>query len=579
MRRPFAAFSIVPVLFLTQIPFFSKSSKPEIGQQLVMYSKPAVVRIVSGCGGEFRDLRTRKEYRYVFDPNNQKLEGYTTGTGYFINSDGYIVTNAHMVENTADSKQKCEDILERNLKKDFVEKKLAVTEQEVADLLANGKIELIEDSFFNYKYVILPNANAKGEAEALPFEIKKRGTSTNEGSKDVAIIKVAVTDAPILRLAKTGDLQAQDPIIVIGYPGEADADFLSQKSGVEATITQGIISNPNKTLQDGSPIIQVDVLVAPGSSGSPILNRQGEAIGMIALRKDEKSRIPFAIPTATIMEFVRDAGVDNTEGKADPLYREGLNLFWQGDFAGAKTKFDAVLSLFSQHSEANRLIHKSEEMLAQNWKDRSYIPLLAGIGVAAIGLLGAYFIVRRRSALAGVDFDQDSRFVDRASDEFKRGERRYAQPESSRMITAMSQKRGQSTMIAVDQAFLELENAQGLKTRFSLKADRHQLGRDRSWADLNLPDSGWSVLSKRHAILQREGNDYRIYDGDRKQESTNGVWLNGDRILPEGYLLRDGDQFQIGQDRDSQVTVTYLRPDRRYSPSKVDRNSHASDPD
>ncbi len=97
--------------------------------------------------------------------------------------------------------------------------------------------------------------------------------------------------------------------------------------------------------------------------------------------------------------------------------------------------------------------------------------------------------------------------------------------------------------------------------RFYLLKWRHQLGRDHAWADLCISDAGWEVLSRHHAILEREGSDYRIYDGDRKNPSTNGIFLNGTSInTSEGYLLQDGDQLITGNDPRNQVTLIYSNP-------------------
>ena len=97
--------------------------------------------------------------------------------------------------------------------------------------------------------------------------------------------------------------------------------------------------------------------------------------------------------------------------------------------------------------------------------------------------------------------------------------------------------------------------------RFQLHRDEHHLGRDPSWSDFDLPTS-WEVISRQHAILQKEGEDYRIFDGDGKIPSRNGLCVNDDyRVDPqEGYLLNNGDQLKIGQDAREQILLTYYNP-------------------
>lgn len=110
------------------------------------------------------------------------------------------------------------------------------------------------------------------------------------------------------------------------------------------------------------------------------------------------------------------------------------------------------------------------------------------------------------------------------------------------------------------QPYIELNN-QGKILRLYLSGDVHHLGRDPHWSDINIPEQGWTILSRKQAIIYREGKDYRIYDGDRLTQSRNGIFINQKRITTaEGYLLRNNVQLQIGQDPIYQITLIYYNP-------------------
>lgn len=97
--------------------------------------------------------------------------------------------------------------------------------------------------------------------------------------------------------------------------------------------------------------------------------------------------------------------------------------------------------------------------------------------------------------------------------------------------------------------------------QFSLEKEVHHLGRDPDWSDFVVPDTGWDALSKRHAILRRQGQDYQIYDGDGAgQVSTNGLLINRRRIKAEGYLLTRSVRLEIGQDPRNQILLHYVNP-------------------
>lgn len=560
-----AAIFTGPALVLAQIPLLQQNTQPDINQKLAMYSKPAIVRVVAGCSGT-----------YSYKGSSYPYTSGVVGTGYFVDTNGYIVTNAHVVNWAGENAEACKERLFENLVEDITGKgDMKQVSQAEKDAIRQDSSLLLEPEGSKFRYrrdVILPTG------EVFPFDIKERGFSevdrkSGDVGKDVAVIKIEVTDAPVLQLGNSDEAKIQDPVVVLGYPGTADSFSLSGRSFLEASVLNGNVANTRKTLQDSSPVLQLTVPVSSGSSGSPVLNQKGEVIGMITFGgsgRDEETNFPYAVPTSTILDFTRKSGAANDEGTTGPLYREGLDLFWQGDFEGAKKKFEAVNGLFSQHSEAGELIKQSEQEIAKRWTGKSYAPLLAGIGVAAAGLLGAYFIVRRRSpALAGGftgnEIDDDPSAVAPEQD------RSASRSERFQPMTVLSTSHQPATVIAT-QPLLELRNAQGQECKFYLQEASYRLGRDRAWADLKIPDEGWEVFSKRHAMLRKEGQSYRIYDGDGAGNfSTNGISIGGAHITPEGHLLKDGDRLKIGQDPHNQVDIVYYA--NRSSSSRSEANS------
>ena len=131
----------------------------------------------------------------------------------------------------------------------------------------------------------------------------------------------------------------------------------------------------------------------------------------------------------------------------------------------------------------------------------------------------------------------------------------------------------QQTTIAISVPHLIVE-CQGQNIRLDLVSQRHVLGRDRSLgADLVVPVD-WDVISRYHATLCREEENYRIYDGDGQRPSTNGIFYNRTRVTPsEGLLLRDGMELRIGQDPANQASVTYRSPNRARPVQLPERRS------
>ncbi|NEO29609.1 MAG: FHA domain-containing protein [Symploca sp. SIO3C6] len=520
IHRYLATLLVVPALTLAQLPF-SHNPQPDLNHKLAMYAKPSVVRIISGCYGKYYYYPTSENYPFTIH--------FGLGSGYFINPDGYIATNSHVVK--MPETIKTEELCRKRLFNNLVKKARKVTGSNLSEENVSRQSELVDFNYFHH--VILPKADAD---PLLPFEVKNPGKPVVEGGKDVAIIKIEVKNAPVLKLGDSNQVQFQDHIITLGYPAVVDIDIgdtsiLSEKSIFEASVTEGRVSNPNKKLKDGSPVLQIDVLAGEGSSGGPVLNDKGEVIGMITFGRVAKGiSVPFAIRTSTIWEFIRQAGATNEEGVTDHLYRSGLKLFWQGDYEGAKAKFQAVKGLFPQHSEADRLIHKCEQKIAEEWEQNRYIlwlALIAGIG-AFFSL--AYFLLQRQSSPKKT-------------------------PDLPTGVATGEEYQGNGTRTKI---YLQLEN-QNQTRPFQLHKNIHKLGRDPTWSDLTVSNN-WEVISRRHATLEKDGEDYRIYDGDRINPSRNGLFINEDNRVDtqKGYLLRDGDQLTIGKDPHEKITLIYF---------------------
>ena len=72
----------------------------------------------------------------------------------------------------------------------------------------------------------------------------------------------------------------------------------------------------------------------------------------------------------------------------------------------------------------------------------------------------------------------------------------------------------ETVLTTVDtEPYIELDN-QGQKKILTLAEEINFLGRDPSWANMPAPKE-WNIISRKQAIIEKEGNHYRIYDGDR----------------------------------------------------------------
>ncbi|MGI9166933.1 MAG: trypsin-like peptidase domain-containing protein [Pyrinomonadaceae bacterium] len=373
------------------------------GERLAMHSKPSVVRIVDGVAGSF-----------YFDPPNRTGKNYDVsfvglGSGFFINSSGYIATNAHVVSVSHDIKQKGQDAaldilfyqLLQQVARHYNADPKALTRENIAFIRNHTKLTGLK----HYHHVVIPDGSV------YEFEEKQFGAPTGQG-KDVAIIKIEVRNAPVLIVGDSEKMSLQDHVVVIGYPGAADtfnSGILDSKSTLEASITDGKVSARKKSA-GGAPILQISAPATHGNSGGPVMTDQREVIGLLTFGGDrvngqEISGFDFVVPSSTVMEFVKAAGVANEIGPADKAYQEGLELYWDQRYSNAIPKFEEVRRLFPEHSEVTLLIQGSQQAITEG-RDQSGLPtwlivvvvlVVLFIGLVVIGGgLGAFFIVRKR---------------------------------------------------------------------------------------------------------------------------------------------------------------------------------------
>lgn len=114
---------------------------------------------------------------------------------------------------------------------------------------------------------------------------------TNE---DIAFVKAEgdFSALPEVSFSELAKLYLRDEVYVLGYP-----------YGMPYTETQGIISSP-KQLMNGKYYIQTDAPVNPGNSGGPLVNKNGEIIGITTSKFSDADNMGFAIPVDTLNEII-----------------------------------------------------------------------------------------------------------------------------------------------------------------------------------------------------------------------------------------------------------------------------------
>ena len=178
-----------------------------------------------------------------------------------------------------------------------------------------------------------------------------KGVLAVDAEGDLALLKV---DAPAsiarpLSLERTSP-QEGESIVVIGNP-----------FGLEGSVTNGIVSAVRDIPTFGR-IIQITAPISPGSSGSPVVNMQGQVIGVATLQITGGQSINFAIPSERISQLQTGALISfadlvatsgrNKRAKAVQFFRDGLSFLSKDDCEKALPYFEKAVESDSNYAEA-----------------------------------------------------------------------------------------------------------------------------------------------------------------------------------------------------------------------------------
>jgi serine protease Do len=153
---------------------------------------------------------------------------------------------------------------------------------------------------------ILTNNHIAEEADVLTVQLQngKEYTAEKVGidpSTDIALLKIEETDLPMLKFADTSEVEVGEWALAIGNP-----------LGLQASVSAGIVSAKGRADLDIVRIesfIQTDAAINMGNSGGPLVNLNGEVIGMntvIVTNTGGNMGIGFAVPSTFLQKVMEE---------------------------------------------------------------------------------------------------------------------------------------------------------------------------------------------------------------------------------------------------------------------------------
>jgi serine protease Do len=279
--------------------------RPNTIADIVEQSSPAVVKIDTFVTGSRRSTSPFNDQFFrdffgedIFSTPNQNGNGQRQqagmGSGFIFDKSGYILTNEHVV---------------------------------------SGADEI---------YV-----NILGHKE--PYKAELLGSDFN---LDLAVLKISGNEPfPVLPFGDSSKSRVGDWLIAIGNP-----------IGFEHTVSVGVLSAKERQIdipdqrnvRQYEHLLQTDASINPGNSGGPLLNLNGEVIGMNTAVSTNAQGIGFAIPTSTIIDVLDQ--LKNNEKIPKPyigVYLANIDETWLKDLKLQSTDGALVTQVMTQ-SPASR---------------------------------------------------------------------------------------------------------------------------------------------------------------------------------------------------------------------------------
>lgn len=139
---------------------------------------------------------------------------------------------------------------------------------------------------------------ATNESTDAPFISRSRTVDArvvgSDEDIDLAVLKIEATGLPALHIADYNKLRQGDFVFAFGSP-----------EGLQDSVTMGVVSTPARQLDPNSPMVyvQTDAPTNPGNSGGPLVNVDGELVGIntfILSQSGGNEGLGFAIPCAIV---------------------------------------------------------------------------------------------------------------------------------------------------------------------------------------------------------------------------------------------------------------------------------------
>jgi S1-C subfamily serine protease len=361
---------------------------------------------------------------YLKEGQSQEVDKqfYSLGSGFIVSPDGYILTNAHVVE-PDEEELKTAAVSSLN---ELVNSQAGALESEIEsthpgqslDPEAKAKMRSVllqqyanrsQFQFSRELGILMPYAHGGSRDEFHPLACSLAIAGQPTPGKDIAVLKMDGSDLPTMPLADSiaaGGVRSGADLIVMGYPGSVTVfPGFQPGSSVQPSLTIGHVSEL-KDMTGGWQVIQTDAVINHGNSGGPVFNNRGEVVGLATFQLVGTQGVNFAESIDLAWQFLNELHVHPRQSEFTRKYYQALEEYERPrhghalrlfqTLAGAYPDISTPRDFITELSQGNAPSAQADLSAAQT---RAHAPrggiLLAVFGLFLVAGLVVLVIINR----------------------------------------------------------------------------------------------------------------------------------------------------------------------------------------
>lgn len=365
-----------------------------------------------------------------------------TGSGFFINQDGHIASNGHVV--SADPLdiiiQASYNAYRRGNSKPL-DALVVAAKIRTTDLPAGGTSTERADALFDLLYQIessrittdnsvtnllvtlgkeqpdvkeliklTENREEYAEQDAIKrARVIAQDYRTIDGfakyhASDVAIIKIDGSGYPVTKLGNITTLLQGANLNILGYPGNASNNGIVDTGTTTATLTSGKVSAIKNALGSEKKLIETDTTIGHGNSGGPAFNDAGEVVGVstYTATKIGDGTYNYVRDVKDLIDLASTSSVTiDSKSLTQTEWEKAVDLFNNARYSKSIKSFNKVKELYPAHPKVDEFIAAAEENI-KNGKDVKDFPVVLVLVGGLVLLAGAgvlvFFMIRHKKA-------------------------------------------------------------------------------------------------------------------------------------------------------------------------------------